>query len=95
MGHINLTGNSHAELDQSLSELLALEGIPVSLLPGGSLFSSPVVGIIMGSQSDLPTMNAAVEVLKKFGVSYEVDIVSAHRTPDKLMAYSRSAAGRK
>lgn len=94
MGHINLTGNSHAELDQSLSELLALEGIPVSLLPGGSLFSSPVVGIIMGSQSDLPTMNAAVEVLKKFGVSYEVDIVSAHRTPDKLMAYSRSAAGR-
>jgi phosphoribosylaminoimidazole carboxylase PurE protein len=42
----------------------------------------------------LPTMHAAVDILKKFGVSYEVDIVSAHRTPDKLMAYSRSAAGR-
>jgi phosphoribosylaminoimidazole carboxylase PurE protein len=39
-------------------------------------------------------MHAAVDILKKFGVSYEVDIVSAHRTPDKLMAYSRSAAGR-
>jgi phosphoribosylaminoimidazole carboxylase PurE protein len=77
-----------------MSELLALEGIPVSLLPGGKLQSSPVVGIIMGSQSDLPTMHAAVDILKKFGVSYEVDIVSAHRTPDKLMAYSRSAAGR-
>jgi phosphoribosylaminoimidazole carboxylase len=94
MGHINLTGHSHADIDASMSELLALEGIPVSLLPGGKLQSSPVVGIIMGSQSDLPTMHAAVDILKKFGVSYEVDIVSAHRTPDKLMAYSRSAAGR-
>jgi phosphoribosylaminoimidazole carboxylase len=94
VGHINLTGNSHAELDASLADLLALEGIPVSLLPGGRLFSSPVVGIVMGSQSDLPTMHAAVDILKKFGVSYEVDIVSAHRTPDKLMSYSRSAASR-
>lgn len=94
MGHINLTGHSHADIDASMSELLALEGIPVSLLPGGKLESSPVVGIVMGSQSDLPTMHAAVDILKKFGVSYEVDIVSAHRTPDKLMAYSRSAAGR-
>ncbi len=94
MGHINLTGSSHAEVDTSLSELLALESIPVSLLPGGRLFSSPVVGVIMGSHSDLPTMNAAVDILKKFGVSYEVDIVSAHRTPDKLMSYSRTAAGR-
>ena len=48
----------------------------------------------MGSHSDLPTMNAAVEMLRKFGVSYEVDIVSAHRTPDKLVQYSREAAGR-
>jgi phosphoribosylaminoimidazole carboxylase len=94
MGHINLTGHSHGEIDASMAELLTLEGIPVSLLPGGKLESSPVVGIIMGSQSDLPTMHAAVDILKKFGVSYEVDIVSAHRTPDKLMAYSRSAAGR-
>jgi phosphoribosylaminoimidazole carboxylase PurE protein len=77
-----------------MAELLALEGIPVSLLPGGKLESSPVVGIVMGSQSDLPTMHAAVDILKKFGIAYEVDIVSAHRTPDKLMTYSRSAAGR-
>ena len=94
MGHINLTGNSHAELDANLSELLALEGIPVSLMPDGRLDSTPLVGVIMGSQSDLPTMNAAVDMLKKFGVPYEVDIVSAHRTPDKLMSYSRLAAGR-
>mmetsp|Transcript_67002 Transcript_67002/g.187292 ORF Transcript_67002/g.187292 Transcript_67002/m.187292 type:complete len:590 (-) Transcript_67002:244-2013(-) len=94
MGHINVTGSSHAEVDESLSDLLALEAIPVSLLPGGRLFTTPLVGVIMGSQSDLPTMNAAVDMLKKFGVSYEVDIVSAHRTPDKLVSYSRSAAGR-
>lgn len=94
MGHINLTANSHGELDSSLSVLLAAEGIPVSLMPGGCLNSSPLVGVIMGSQSDLPTMHAAVDILKKFGVPYEVDIVSAHRTPDKLVAYSRSAAGR-
>lgn len=94
MGHINVTGSSHGEIDTYLSELLALESIPVSLLPMGRLFSSPLVGVIMGSHSDLPTMNAAVDILKKFGVPYEVDIVSAHRTPDKLMTYSRAAAGR-
>ena len=94
MGHINITGSSQEEVDACLEPLLELEGIPVSLLPGGKLHESPLVGIIMGSQSDLPTMNAAVDMMKKFGVPYEVDIVSAHRTPDKLMEYSRSAAGR-
>jgi phosphoribosylaminoimidazole carboxylase len=94
MGHINLVGKSTAEIDVRLSELLALEGIPVSLLPGGKLESSPEVGVVLGSQSDLPTMQAAVQILRRFGVAYEVDIVSAHRTPDKLMEYSRSAAGR-
>ena len=48
----------------------------------------------MGSQSDLPAMNAAVDILKRFNIPYEVDIVSAHRTPDKLVSYSRSAADR-
>jgi phosphoribosylaminoimidazole carboxylase len=94
MGHINITAASYAELDGTMSEILAAEGIPVSLLPGGKLFSCPLVGVIMGSHSDLPTMSAAVDMLKKFGVPYEVDIVSAHRTPDKLLTYSRTAAER-
>mmetsp|Transcript_22036 Transcript_22036/g.32554 ORF Transcript_22036/g.32554 Transcript_22036/m.32554 type:complete len:590 (-) Transcript_22036:2684-4453(-) len=93
LGHINITANSHGEIDKSLSTLMALEGIPLSLLPG-HLNHSPLVGVIMGSQSDLPTMNAAVDILKKFNIPYEVDIVSAHRTPDKLVQYARSAAGR-
>lgn len=52
------------------------------------------VGIIMGSDSDLPVMRAAADILQKFGVDAEVDIVSAHRTPEKLFDYAREAEGR-
>jgi 5-(carboxyamino)imidazole ribonucleotide mutase len=52
------------------------------------------VGIIMGSQSDWPTMSKAAAVLDALGVAYETKIVSAHRTPERLVAYARSAAGR-
>src|SRR5690242_9366342 len=48
----------------------------------------------MGSDSDLPVMQAAIDVLTDFGVAYEVRIVSAHRTPDVMTEYARSAAGR-
>ena len=50
-----------------------------------------LVGIIMGSASDLPVMQAAADVLKSFGVAHEIDIVSAHRTPDKMFAYAQDA----
>ena len=49
------------------------------------------VGIIMGSKSDLPVMKEAIEILKKFNIIAEVDIVSAHRTPSKLMEYGENA----
>lgn len=52
------------------------------------------VGIIMGSQSDWPTMKEAATVLDELGVAYETRIVSAHRTPDRLWDYGRAAAGR-
>ena len=55
---------------------------------------SPLVGVIMGSDSDLPVMQAAVDVLSEFGVDHEVRIVSAHRTPDVMVRYAREAAGR-
>ena len=54
----------------------------------------PVVGIIMGSKSDWETMKAAAEVLKSYGVAYETEVVSAHRTPDKLMRYAAGAEAR-
>ncbi|WP_417458063.1 5-(carboxyamino)imidazole ribonucleotide mutase [Kordiimonas sp.] len=55
---------------------------------------SPLVGIIMGSQSDWPTMKHAAEALDSLGVAYETKIVSAHRTPDRLVEYAKTAKGR-
>ncbi|TYB89130.1 5-(carboxyamino)imidazole ribonucleotide mutase [Oceaniovalibus sp. ACAM 378] len=52
------------------------------------------VGIIMGSQSDWPTLRAAAEILDELGVAYEKRIVSAHRTPDRLWDYGKGAVGR-
>ena len=49
------------------------------------------VGIIMGSKSDYPVMREAEDVLKEFDIDYEIEIVSAHRTPDKMMDYSKNA----
>jgi len=54
----------------------------------------PQVGIVMGSQSDWPTMRRAAEMLDELGVPHEVKIVSAHRTPDRLFAYAHEAAAR-
>jgi 5-(carboxyamino)imidazole ribonucleotide mutase len=56
--------------------------------------SSAVVGIIMGSQSDWPVMKAAADVLTALGVPYEERVVSAHRTPDRLYTYAKSAKER-
>src|SRR6202167_6311451 len=56
--------------------------------------SSPKVGIIMGSKSDLHVMQDAADVLKELGVEYEISVVSAHRTPDRMFSYAREAAGR-
>ncbi|HET9138532.1 5-(carboxyamino)imidazole ribonucleotide mutase [Actinophytocola sp.] len=55
---------------------------------------TPVVGVIMGSDSDWPVMSGAAEALAEFGVPYEVGVVSAHRTPDRMLDYARQAAGR-
>ncbi len=52
------------------------------------------VGIIMGSQSDWPTMKEAADILDQLGIAYETKIVSAHRTPDRLWAYGKAAADR-
>ncbi|MCL2809787.1 MAG: 5-(carboxyamino)imidazole ribonucleotide mutase, partial [Treponema sp.] len=56
--------------------------------------SKPVVGIIMGSDSDLPVMEEAAKILKEANVNFEMTIVSAHRTPDRLFKYAQSAIGK-
>lgn len=56
--------------------------------------SKPLVGIIMGSDSDLPIMQAAAIMCEEFGIEYEVTVVSAHRTPERLVKYSKNAEKR-
>jgi len=56
--------------------------------------AGPLVGVVMGSKSDYAVMEAAVEVLREFGVAHEVRVVSAHRTPDLLFEYAASAERR-
>ena len=55
---------------------------------------TPLVGVIMGSKSDWPTMKNAVEMLEEFGVPHEVKVISAHRTPDLMFEYATSASER-
>ncbi len=56
--------------------------------------TSPLVAVVMGSSSDYPVMEGAVEALDRFSVPHEVRVVSAHRTPDDMLAFGHDAAGR-
>ena len=56
--------------------------------------SAPLVGVVMGSASDWPTMSKAVETLERFGVAHEAKVVSAHRMPDEMFAYAEAASDR-
>lgn len=56
--------------------------------------TSPIVGIIMGSDSDLPVMQGSADILQQFGIEYEITLVSAHRTPHRLVAYAEQARSR-
>ena len=62
--------------------------------PDTQTIAAPRVGIIMGSLSDWPTMKKAAEVLEKLGVAHESKVISAHRTPDRLYEYAKSARAR-
>lgn len=105
MGHITLVAASDNDLRDKLRPLLGLlpdasttsvdAFAPPSPPPGSGKSSPyPLVGIIMGSDSDLPVMIAAARILDRFAVPYELTIVSAHRTPDRMTLYARSAASR-
>lgn len=60
----------------------------------GDATSTPLVGILMGSGSDLPTMQPAADALEEFGIPYELEVVSAHRTPKRMFDYAQSARAR-
>lgn len=63
-------------------------------MSAGGPESGPLVGIVMGSDSDWPVMEAAAQALAEFEIPYEVDVVSAHRMPREMLAYGEQAAGR-
>eukprot|EP00475_Leptophrys_vorax_P038972 TRINITY_DN69620_c0_g3_i2.p1 TRINITY_DN69620_c0_g3~~TRINITY_DN69620_c0_g3_i2.p1 ORF type:complete len:374 (+),score=4.48 TRINITY_DN69620_c0_g3_i2:217-1338(+) len=88
MGHITVVGSSRAEVMERMASL-----VPSAMGEGAGEGSKapPLVSIIMGSDSDLPVMKAAAQILDFFQVPYELTIVSAHRTPDRMFAFARSA----
>ncbi|KAA0176646.1 hypothetical protein FNF27_01927 [Cafeteria roenbergensis] len=103
VGHVTVTGSSPMEAaaraEAVLGEPLPGAAAGAGGAAGGAASAAmggpgPLVGVIMGSDSDLPTMRAAAEVLRSFGVPFEVSIVSAHRTPDRMMQYARQARAR-
>jgi phosphoribosylaminoimidazole carboxylase len=85
VGHITVCAESAVEC---LARVARIQGKETAISP------SPQVGIIMGSDSDLPTMKAAADMLDKFKVPYELTIVSAHRTPQRMYDYAGSAPDR-
>ncbi|KAK9086146.1 hypothetical protein Sjap_026557 [Stephania japonica] len=89
MGHITIVGSSMGMVEAKLNSLLKTEKESL-----GADGISPRVGIIMGSDSDLPVMKDAVKILDTFGVANEVRIVSAHRTPELMYSYAASALKR-
>ena len=56
--------------------------------------TKPLVGVVMGSDSDWPIMSDAAQALKEFGIEYEVEVLSAHRTPERMMEWGKAAAER-
>lgn len=88
MAHVTLTGENLASLQdraQLLGVMPLLQGLPA---PG------PRVGIVMGSDSDLSVMQEVAQVMRSFGVTFELTIVSAHRTPTRMYSYAQSASER-
>ena len=59
-----------------------------------SIENQPLVGVVMGSDSDWSVMEDAAKTLKDFGINYEVEVLSAHRTPEKMIEWGKAAAGR-
>ncbi|PIA33050.1 hypothetical protein AQUCO_04200062v1 [Aquilegia coerulea] len=90
MGHVTIVGSSMGMVEAQLKSLLGKEELR---LEDGTA-ATPSVGIIMGSDSDLPIMKDAAKILDSFGVHYEVRIVSAHRTPSWMYTYAATARKR-
>lgn len=91
MGHVTICAKNFDQLRERVEAF----GLTADIHGLGNKSSSNArIGIIMGSDSDLPTMKEAAKILEQFGVKYELTIVSAHRTPTRMYSYAQSAAER-
>ncbi|QFZ28929.1 putative phosphoribosyl-aminoimidazole carboxylase [Clavispora lusitaniae] len=91
MGHINIIGSSMEAAQAKLEYIMGEKSeVPESIVEK----EKPLVSIIMGSDSDLPVMSVGANILKKFGVPFELTIVSAHRTPHRMSKFAIEAASR-
>jgi len=102
MGHLTIVAGSMSEAEFQVAPLVQLydrekRGI-TGVVPKPQKhyydFEKPLIAIIMGSDSDLPVMKAGAEILKKFDVEFEVTIVSAHRTPERMATFAKQARAR-
>lgn len=91
MGHINIVGSSMEEAKAKLDYIM---GVSQTLPQEVAAKEKPLVAIIMGLDSDLPVMSVGANILKKFGVPFELTIVSAHRTPHRMSKFAIEAASR-
>mmetsp|Transcript_16082 Transcript_16082/g.26256 ORF Transcript_16082/g.26256 Transcript_16082/m.26256 type:complete len:918 (+) Transcript_16082:149-2902(+) len=95
LGHITVTAPDMNTLRKRLVQLdEPLDAADVARFGGGCNKEAPMVGIIMGSDSDLPTMKAAADILAEFNIPFELSVVSAHRTPDRMYTYAKEAQAR-
>lgn len=101
MGHLTVVAGSMSEAEYQIAPLVQAfdketRGSSDVTIPAATVVGvkKPVIAMIMGSDSDLPVMKAGAEILKKFGVDFEVTIVSAHRTPDRMVAFAGEARAR-
>jgi phosphoribosylaminoimidazole carboxylase len=101
MGHLTVVASSMSEAEFQIAPLVRLfdrEKRGITKVPEPRMhpndFKKPLIAIIMGSDSDLPVMKAGAEILQKFDVGFEVTIVSAHRTPDRMATFAKGARTR-
>ena len=89
MGHITIVGDTASEVQSKVNTILC--SLPNSENSSIEFSSSPLLGLIMGSDSDLGILKPAACLLRDFGIPFEITIVSAHRTPDRMMDYAKTA----
>ncbi|ODV63136.1 phosphoribosylaminoimidazole carboxylase ADE2 [Ascoidea rubescens DSM 1968] len=93
VGHINIVGSSMEENKKKLDYIMSGVSSKVpSSIAGTS--KTPLIGVVMGSDSDLPVMAVGANILKKFNIPFELSIVSAHRTPLRMVEYAKGAGDR-